>query len=254
MTDGQLSIYVAGTAAGVGKTTFAAGLLRRLRALGLRAAGIKPVETGCGYGKDHDLIAADGRRLHAAAQLPVPLQVCSPYRVVPALDPAAALELAGLEIALEDLAGSVRALFRYADIAVVEGTGGALAPVASDALGLDLAEEIGAALVVVAPDVPGSASQVLLVLEAARRRALPIAGVVLTPCAAPDARPGDEPGKGATPESSTARLIRQRGGVRVLPRLPHLEGREEEAAVTMLEAHLAGTGVAEAILDAARAP
>ncbi|MFN7137619.1 MAG: ATP-dependent dethiobiotin synthetase BioD, partial [Thermomonas sp.] len=43
----MFSIYVTGTDTGIGKTLSSASLLHALRARGLRAAGMKPVASGC---------------------------------------------------------------------------------------------------------------------------------------------------------------------------------------------------------------
>jgi dethiobiotin synthetase len=228
----------------VGKTTVAAALVRRLRALGHAAIGVKPIETGCAYGPDQDLVGADGGVLHAAAHRSVPPLVVSPYRVPVQADPAEALERAGIELGLEDLVGAIDAAAGFGDVLVVEGTGGALAPLTTDALGLDLAERVAASLVIAAPDEAGIASQVILILEAARRRALNIAGVVLSRL---DERAA------VREEDGASRAIRERGGAQVFARVPWIAGDEKER-IFGVEAHFAANGIAEAILDAAARP
>jgi dethiobiotin synthetase len=223
-----------------GKTTVAAAMVRRLRVLGLRAIGMKPIETGCAHGDDHDLVAADGALLHLAAHRSAPPLVVSPYRLASPLDPAAALEQAGLELVLEDLVQAVESAFAFGDIVVVECPGRALSPLTSDALGLDLAERVGATLLVAAPDREGTTSSVLLVLEAARRRALNIAGVVLSRVL------GEDVGQ-------DVRWIRERGGVKVFGPIPFIAG-DDKTRIAELETHLLQTGMAEAILDALRRP
>jgi dethiobiotin synthetase len=235
-------LFVAGTDGGVGKTTIAAALVRRLRAIGKDAIGMKPIETGCPYGPDQDLVGPDGETLHVAAHRSAPPLVVSPYRLPSRADPAEALERAGIELELDDLVHAVEAAQRFSEVLVVESTGGALAPLVHDGLGLDLAERLGASVIVVAPDALGSASAVILILEALRRRALNIAGVLLT-------RLHD----GAHPETGTERLVRERGGAQVFPIVPFIEG-DEKARILGVEAHLAAHRIAEALLEAGGRP
>jgi dethiobiotin synthetase len=235
-------VFVAGTGSGVGKTTISAALVRRLRALGRNTIGIKPIETGCGYGPDQDLVGRDGAELLAAARRSAPPLVVSPYRLPSPADAAEALERSGLVLHLEDLALAVESASSFGEIVVVESTGGALSPLTSDALALDLAERIGAALLIAAPDRLGVASEVILVLEAARRRALSIGGVFLSRLA-----------ESSTADESTERLIRQRGGAHVFPVVPFLAG-DEKTRISAVEAHFAAHRIAEAVLDAAQRP
>jgi dethiobiotin synthetase len=244
VTRASTVLFVAGTAPGVGKTTISAALVRRFRAIGLEAIGIKPIETGCAYGADHDLVGPDGAALHAAAHRSAPPLVVSPYRLASRADPAEALERAGLVLQLEDLVNAVEAAYAFGEIVVVDSAGGALAPLTSDALGLDLAEQVGAAVLIAAPEAPGVVSDVLLLLEALRRRALSIAGVMLSRIEAAASAPDEE---------GPAKLIRERGGARVYDAVPWIAG-DDKQRIFGAEAHFAAHGIAEALLDAARRP
>jgi len=55
-------IFVTGTDTGVGKTVVACALVRALRARGIDAGAMKPIETGVGAGGPAD---DDGRGAHA---------------------------------------------------------------------------------------------------------------------------------------------------------------------------------------------
>lgn len=237
-------VFVAGTDTGVGKTIVTAALVRRLRALGRQAIGIKPVETGCSHDDTHDLIGSDGQLLHVAAHRGAPPLVVSPYRFAPPVSPALAAERAGIELSLDDLATAVEATFSFGRVVVVESAGGALSPIAQDGLGLDLAERLGAAVLVVGADQLGVQSQALLVLEAIRRRALRIAGVILSRLV---------PQSPEIDIQDNVRMIRERGGVQVFPTIPWLEG-EDKARLLAAESHLTAHAIAEAILDAALRP
>ena len=246
-------IFVAGTDFGSGKTTLAAALVRRLRALEVRAIGIKPIATGCTHGEDHDLVPPDAERLRVASTPPrLPLDVVAPYRFPERLEPALAAEVSGLELTLADLAAAIDSARGFGDLVVIEGAGGALSALAADGLGLDLAQRLGATLLIAAKDEPGAPSQTLLIIEAARRRELPIAGVVLVQVA--PAAPTPE----ILLEHSNAALIRARGGVRVFGPLPHVPvepGADGHPAIAAAaEAFLTSEGLAEAVLESLRSP
>ena len=206
--------FITGTDTGVGKTLVAAAWVRRLRALGVMAAGLKPVETGCTYDDKHDLVAADGTLLNASASW-VPPFVVAPYRFVLPVAPPVAAEAAGIDLRLDDLVEAVHAARRYADHLVVEGAGGALTPVAVDGLGLDLAKRLDASVVLVAKDALGTQSQTLAVLECARARGLVVQAVLLSNADGSD-----------TTAQKNVEMIRSYGDVAVVDFIPRLEGDE----------------------------
>jgi dethiobiotin synthetase len=143
------TLFVAGTARGVGKTLVARGLLERVRAVGHRAVGIAPIETGCAYGEGHDLIGRDGDALRMSSSSPLPPLVASPYRFPVDATPADAARLAGLELELEDLVSAVDAAASFGTIVVVEGPHTALTPITSRHVTLDLARALGAPVAIV---------------------------------------------------------------------------------------------------------
>lgn len=223
---GPQALFILGTGPGVGKTLVACGLLAALKAQGTTAAGIKPVETGCAYGEDHDLIGRDGTRLRQAG-LPIPPLVASPYRFAPPLSPAVAAEQAGLLITMEDLVQAVQAARAAIDFGriVVEGPDGPLCPVAQDGATADLAARLTAAVLVVGPDREGADGQVLLTLEACERRGLDVRGVLLSRRDADRGRLRNE------------ETIAARGQVTVFETLPTLEATDVHAVAQHLEAH-----------------
>ena len=123
-------VFVLGTGFGVGKTALACAILRALGGRGIAAAGVKPIDTGCTYRDDHDLVSDDGRRLRAASSAEVPPLVTAPYRFASRLDPAAAAAAAGLELTNDDLVSTVEVAAKFGR-AVVEGPGGPTTPLTS---------------------------------------------------------------------------------------------------------------------------
>jgi dethiobiotin synthetase len=171
---------VTGTDTGVGKTMVACALLRALRARGVDAGGMKPVETGVGPDGPRDALA-----LLAAAGGGDPLEIVCPQRFALAAAPTVAAEAEGRRVELERVRTAFAKLAaRHAHL-VVEGAGGLLAPAAEGASMADLAAELGLALLVVARASLGTINHTRLTLEVARARGLPLAGVAISHGSAP---------------------------------------------------------------------
>jgi dethiobiotin synthetase len=170
--------FVTGTDTGVGKSVLTAAIVATLRAGGTDVVVLKPILTGLEeppdptWPHDHELLAT--------------LAGCRPDQVVletfdPAVSPHLAAELAGRELALDELAARIGAVARPDAALVVEGVGGLLVPLGPNTSVRDLAREVGLALVIAARPGLGTINHTLLTLEAARSAGLEVAGVVLTP-------------------------------------------------------------------------
>jgi dethiobiotin synthetase len=170
--------FVTGTGTGVGKTVVAAAITAALRSSGVDALALKPVLTGLAepadpaWPHDHVLLArVCGREPEAVANL----------TFEPPVSPHLAAARQGRPIDIGQLRSAVLAAMRDADAVVVEGVGGLLVPL-SDAYAIaDLAADVGLPLVIAASPALGTINHTLLTLEAARRRELAVAAVVLTP-------------------------------------------------------------------------
>ena len=169
------TLLITGTDTGVGKTWIGRALGHALAAAGRRVVAIKPVETGCSdatalrrgrrtAGRRH----RSGRATHGA--LPVPLR----------WPPALAADAAGEAIDLDAMLLRLEALSAGADVVLVEGVGGLLAPMTWEWTVVDLARALGASALVVAVDRLGTINHTLLTLGALELAGLEVAGVVLT--------------------------------------------------------------------------
>lgn len=201
-------LFVTATDTGVGKTWVACALVRAAVRRGLRVAVMKPCETGDGD---------DGARLADAAARALDPSLVRPYRFKLPASPEVAARAEGATVALAHLAEAFARLTTDADFTIVEGAGGLLVPVAPNALMADVAARLGLPLLVVARASLGTVNHTLLTLEAARARALPVAGVVL--CRAVET---------AGPEEATnPGAIATWGRVPILGIFPH--GRDADA-------------------------
>jgi dethiobiotin synthetase len=211
-------LFVTGTGTGVGKTVLTAALLAAAAAAGELVVAHKPVLTGLDeppgeWPRDHELLAL------LAGVTP---EEVAPLRYGPAVSPHLAAELAGAHLDPAEVAASAIAALRDADargaVAVVEGVGGLLVPLAERYLVRDLAVRLGLPLLIAAPAGLGTINHTLLTLEAARGAGLDVRAVVLTPW----------PARPAALESSNRETLARLGEVEVAV-LPWLPGPEVAA-------------------------
>jgi len=159
----------------VGKTVVACALLRGLRSRGLDAGGMKPIETGVGPEGPRDAIAL----LAAAGGTDELASVCPQRFALPAA-PTVAAAAEGRRVDLNMVWRAFASLAARHRCLVVEGAGGLLAPAAEGSSMADLAAELGLPLLVVARASLGTINHTRLTLEAATRRGLALAGVVIS--------------------------------------------------------------------------
>lgn len=209
--------FVTGTDTGVGKTVAAAALCRAERAAGRTVLYCKPVQTGLERAE-----AGDAAFVAAAAKVPV----VECLRFPAALAPAVAAELAGAVIDVDALLADVVKAGDGFDRVVVEGAGGLLVPLWGDFTMADLADRLGAGLVVVTRPTLGTLNHTALTLEAARSRGLPVDGLVIS------GWPADP---GVTEETNLERLSEMAPVLGVVPVYPDLDTAEPGTAPPELE-------------------
>jgi dethiobiotin synthetase len=171
-------LFFTGTDTGVGKTVVTAAVARWLRARGIRVGVCKPVATGAQRHGD-TLVSDDTLTLARAAGVEPQLPRVTPWAFAEPAAPPVAAAREGVTLALEDLVASVRWWDTQADVVLVEGVGGLLCPLTDHETVADLAAAQRLPLIVVARTALGTLNHTLLTLEAAARRGLPVAGVVL---------------------------------------------------------------------------
>lgn len=168
-------LFVTGTDTDVGKTVATSQLLRALVASGKRAVGMKPVASGCEW-RDGTLWNADVAAHAAASNVAAPLDLVNPYRFEPPISPHLAARQAGITLDLDHLVHCAQQLEKLADVVVVEGAGGWLAPLSDSASMEDLARRLNAPVVLVVGMRLGCLNHALLSVRAIQDCGLPLAG------------------------------------------------------------------------------
>jgi dethiobiotin synthetase len=176
-------LLITGTDTGVGKTQVTAGIARCLRESGRRVGALKPVATGM-CGNRGSLVDDDAVQLVHALGGDVPPELVTPLCFREPLAPSVAARLEdGRPLAMthviETARSAMSAWSSLAEILLVEGVGGFCCPLAEGTTFADLAFELDFPVLVVARRSLGTLGHTLLVIDAALRRSLRVAGVVL---------------------------------------------------------------------------
>ena len=162
-----------GTDTGVGKTIVTAALISALRAQGILAGVMKPIETGVAGG-----IASDAEWLMSVAGIEDDLDLVSPDRFKTPAAPMVASTREGVLIEPDRILHAFEALAARHGCVMVEGIGGILVPLTTELLVVDLIRQLRLSVLVVARAGLGSVNHTLLTLEALRTRQVPIMGLI----------------------------------------------------------------------------
>ena len=182
-----MSVAVVGTDTGVGKTAVTAAILARLRDRTTRTGetgsgatdetagpprAVKPAQTGYPEDDDAGYVRWACKTEDAAVRL---------RTYGEPLAPAVAARRADEPIVYDQLLADTQAAMAATDRAVVEGAGGLRVPLSNDPPReiIDLVADLGVPALVVARSGLGTLNHTALTVEALRRRAVPVTGVVL---------------------------------------------------------------------------
>jgi len=204
--------FVTGTDTGVGKTLAAAALCRADRKAGRTVLYAKPVQTGLEPAQ-----AGDAAFVAAAAKVPV----IECLRFPEPLAPAVAARRAGAIIDVDALLTDLEKAGDGFDRIMVEGAGGLLVPLWDDVTMADMADRLGAGLIVVTRPTLGTLNHTALTLEAAVTRGLPVDGLVIS------GWPADP---GVTEETNLERLSAMAPVLGLLPNYPGLDTADPTTA------------------------
>ena len=185
-----MSLFITGTDTGVGKTHTVVQLLRLLRAVGKRCAGMKPICCG-----DRD----DATLLLAASSEHLTIDEINPLWLKTPAAPLAAALVEDVAIDKGILLRSFESLQKKVDTVLVEGVGGWLVPITDGYFMSDLARDMKLPVMVVAQNRLGCLNHTLLTVRSVREMGLKCAAVVL-----------NEPGAKSDVATSTNRELLER--------------------------------------------
>ena len=208
-------VFVTGTDTGVGKTVVTAALALALKRLGRSVGVMKPIETGITLSR---VERSDAARLRAVIESEETLSAICPYQFEQPVAPLAAAQAERRTIDLRVIRQVYRLLVNRYDYLVVEGIGGVRVPIAPKADVMDLIGSLKLPVVVVGRAGLGGINHALLVIEALRRRRIPLIALVLN-------RTG--PVRSATmrfQEKTTVEALRKQAGLPVLGPLAYEPG------------------------------
>ena len=195
---------VTGTNTDIGKTVFAAALVRALDGVYW-----KPVQAGLAGETDSKVV----QRLSGLSQDRI---LPESYRLSTPASPHEAAERDGLEIDVDRLVPPDTRL-----PLVIEGAGGLMVPLTRHVLQIDLFAIWGAPVILCASTELGTINHSLLSIEALRRRAIPFLGIAFI---------GEE-------NTESERIIIEMGRTHCLGRLPHLEPLDASTLRAAFDSH-----------------
>ena len=173
MSDG---FFVVGTDTEVGKTLVSAALILKLRELGKKTLGFKPVVAGTYQDSNGAFHNEDLEALRIASNLkPGQMDLCPYVLDVPAA-PHLVAKSVGLQLQLEPIMQAFGKVQNEADLIIVEGAGGFLIPLNDQEDLGDFAKKINFPMVLVVGMKLGCLNHTLLTYEAIKARNLNVAG------------------------------------------------------------------------------
>jgi dethiobiotin synthetase len=171
----SLGCFVAGTDTSVGKTRIAAALARSLSARGLAVGAMKPVASGAerigGALRSPDAIA-----LSSAMNVAMRYEIMNPYCFEAPVSPHIAAQDANMTIDPGRVLVCYRSIASSAEVVLVEGAGGWLAPIDSKRTMADIAAELALPVVLVVGLRLGCLNHAALTFAAIRAASVPFAG------------------------------------------------------------------------------
>ena len=203
-------LFVTGTDTEVGKTVIAGGIARILTDQGRRVGVFKPIASGCRTDRQ-GLVSDDAEFLAHCADSPESLEHICPVRYREPLAPEVAARRADRPIDFKSIQTYYNRLAADKDLIIVEGIGGLLVPLAENFTVAELAKQINLPLLIVAWPGLGTINHTLLTIEAARRRGLRIAGVIINSYVVDTA---------SIAEETNLEAIERASGVKVLAVVP----------------------------------
>ena len=169
------AFFVTGTDTGAGKTFTSTVLLHALRQRGLRAVGMKPVASGSDETPE-GLRNEDALALQAASDPRPDYALVNPWSLREPTAPEIAARLDGVEVTLPPIESAFAQLKAQADVVLVEGVGGFLAPVNAVIDQCDLPRALGLPVLVVVGLKLGCINHARMTVDAVQSRGFRVLG------------------------------------------------------------------------------
>jgi len=167
------AFFITGTDTGAGKTWSTLALMHYFKQQGLSVIGMKPVAAGCEW-IDGQLKNEDALLLQQHSSIELSYEEVNPYAFEAAVSP----HLAGIEnpVQLEGVLQAFDCLKQKADVIIVEGAGGWLAPLNNESDIADLAEALNIPVILVVAIRLGCINHARLTFQAIQDRKIQCAG------------------------------------------------------------------------------
>lgn len=178
MSNSPTGFFVTGTDTEVGKTLLSAALILKMRELGIRAIGFKPVVAGTYIDADGKKLNEDIETLRIASELISPEHSLCSFVLDEAAAPHIVAQRHGIHLDATIILDEFNTLESEFDAVVVEGAGGFLVPLnEQEDLG-DVAQAMDLPVILVVGMRLGCINHALLTCEAIQSRQLTITGWV----------------------------------------------------------------------------
>jgi len=162
-------IFITGTDTNIGKTFVSIKLLQKFNQQNFRTIGIKPVATGSIAGYNQDALL-----LQKYSSMKLDYKLINPFSFTPAVSP----NIASLDLTVDKIWTALQKTLNIsADVYLIEGVGGWLAPLNSQETMADLVKKIKAIEVILVVGIRlGCLNHALLTYNAIKEAKLTIAG------------------------------------------------------------------------------
>ncbi|MCE5287172.1 MAG: dethiobiotin synthase [Pelosinus sp.] len=173
-------LFVTGTDTDVGKTFITGAIAAALKERGRQVGVVKPVASGGIVSTDGRLLSEDASFLMWAAGFAEKRrQEVNVLCLEPALTPAVAAQESNAVINIAELLTACRNMIGKAELTLVEGVGGLVAPIWQDYLAADMPLDLKLPAILVARPNLGTVNHTVLSVEYARQRGIKLAGIVI---------------------------------------------------------------------------
>lgn len=170
--------FITGTDTGVGKTIVAGALIKIAQSFGLKACGMKPLETGCKK-INGELFPSDGDFLKKMSGVDEPLKLITPCTYENPLAPMVAADIEKRQVDMNAIKESFKTLSGRYDTIIVEGAGGLLVPITKNYFMIDLIKDFHLPAIIVSKPGLGTINHTLLTLNHALANKINIAGIII---------------------------------------------------------------------------